>query len=128
MMRFFGVLASLIVGAIVGSILTFVGYPMLSRYIEPLNVVQESAPAEVEKKPLYWVAPMDPNYRRDKPGQSPMGMDLVPFYEEDGGGSDVGPGAVKISPDVINNLGVRIAPAERGTLQLEIQTVYTTRI
>ncbi|MCB1588511.1 MAG: hypothetical protein KDI37_04450, partial [Xanthomonadales bacterium] len=25
-------------------------------------------------KPLYWVAPMDPNYRRDGPGKSPMGM------------------------------------------------------
>jgi len=32
--------------------------------------------------PLYWVAPMDANYRRDKPGKSPMGMDLVPVYPE----------------------------------------------
>ncbi len=31
---------------------------------------------------LYWVAPMDANYRRDEPGQSPMGMDLVPVYAE----------------------------------------------
>ena len=23
------------------------------------------------KQPLYWVAPMDANYRRDKPGKSP---------------------------------------------------------
>ena len=30
-----------------------------------------------ERKPLYWVAPMDPNYKRDKPGKSPMGMDLI---------------------------------------------------
>ncbi|MCP5078844.1 MAG: efflux RND transporter periplasmic adaptor subunit, partial [Psychromonas sp.] len=29
---------------------------------------------------LYWVAPMDANYRRDKAGKSPMGMDLVPVY------------------------------------------------
>ena len=33
---------------------------------------------------LYWVAPMDPNYRRDKPGKSPMGMDLVPVYADGG--------------------------------------------
>ena len=33
-----------------------------------------------EEKPLYWVAPMDPNYRRDGPGKSPMGMDLIPVY------------------------------------------------
>jgi Cu(I)/Ag(I) efflux system membrane fusion protein len=28
-----------------------------------------------KKEPLYWVAPMDSNYRRDEPGLSPMGMD-----------------------------------------------------
>ncbi len=38
-----------------------------------------------EKKIKYWVAPMDPNYRSEKPGKSPMGMDLVPVYEEEGG-------------------------------------------
>lgn len=32
----------------------------------------------------YWVAPMDPTYIRDEPGLSPMGMDLVPEYVEEG--------------------------------------------
>ncbi|WP_417254203.1 heavy metal-binding domain-containing protein [Celeribacter sp.] len=32
---------------------------------------------------LYWVAPMDPNFRKDGPGKSPMGMDLIPVYEGD---------------------------------------------
>ncbi|QUM74836.1 efflux RND transporter periplasmic adaptor subunit [Moritella sp. 24] len=36
-----------------------------------------------EPEILYWVAPMDANYRRDTPGQSPMGMDLVPVYAEE---------------------------------------------
>ena len=75
-----------------------------------------------EKKPLYWVAPMDANYRRDKPGQSPMGMDLIPFYANDGAAGD-GPGTVRISPDVINNLGVRIAVAKRQSMHSEIKTV-----
>ena len=35
-----------------------------------------------EKQILYWVAPMDESYRKDKPGKSPMGMDLVPVYAE----------------------------------------------
>lgn len=35
-----------------------------------------------ERKIKYWQAPMDPTYKRDKPGKSPMGMDLVPVYEE----------------------------------------------
>ena len=34
-------------------------------------------------EPLYWVAPMDANFKRDKPGLSPMGMDLVPVYQDD---------------------------------------------
>lgn len=37
---------------------------------------------KVERKIKYWQAPMDPSYKRDKPGKSPMGMDLVPVYEE----------------------------------------------
>ncbi|OCQ18980.1 efflux transporter periplasmic adaptor subunit [Pseudoalteromonas luteoviolacea] len=76
-----------------------------------------------EKKPLYWVAPMDANYRRDKPGKSPMGMDLVPVYEESQADIDIGPGVVTISPHVENNLGVRTALAKATRLQTEITTV-----
>ena len=47
--------------------------------LEHADVVK-TEPAEREI--LYWVAPMDPNYRRDQPGKSPMGMDLVPVYKE----------------------------------------------
>ncbi len=36
-----------------------------------------------ERKIKYWVAPMDPTYIRDKPGKSPMGMDLIPVYEDE---------------------------------------------
>ncbi len=39
--------------------------------------------AKKEKEILYWVAPMDANFRQDGPGKSPMGMDLVPFYKEE---------------------------------------------
>ncbi|MDN3684962.1 heavy metal-binding domain-containing protein [Vibrio sinaloensis] len=51
-------------------------------------------------EPLYWVAPMDPNYQRDKPGKSPMGMDLIPVYAEDLAGEKQQPGTVSISPTV----------------------------
>jgi len=79
--------------------------------------------ASGEKKPLYWVAPMDSNYRRDKPGKSPMGMDLIPVYEESNSADEHGPGAVKIAPHVINNLGVRTASVELSNLHSEISTV-----
>lgn len=74
-----------------------------------------------ERKPLYWVAPMDPSYRRDKPGKSPMGMDLIPVYDEAGAAADA-PGTVRISPDVVNNLGVRTAEVERGRLAGTVRT------
>jgi Cu(I)/Ag(I) efflux system membrane fusion protein len=76
-----------------------------------------------EREILYWVAPMDPNYRRDEPGKSPMGMDLVPVYANGskGGGNDA-PG-IEIDPAVINNIGVRTAPVERTTLNRRIETV-----
>ena len=63
------------------------------------TVLQLIAPADISvaqpgEKPLYWVAPMDASYRRDKPGKSPMGMDLEPVYAEKSSTS----GLVKVSP------------------------------
>lgn len=77
------------------------------------------------RKVLYWVAPMDPNYRRDEPGQSPMGMDLIPVYADEGGasGPDGGPGTIRIAPEVVNNLGVRTAEARLLPWQSTIRTV-----
>jgi Cu(I)/Ag(I) efflux system membrane fusion protein len=73
-----------------------------------------------EREILYWVAPMDANFRRDEPGKSPMGMDLVPVYADE---VDSQPGTVKIDPTVVNNLGVRTAKAARGELSRHIDTV-----
>jgi Cu(I)/Ag(I) efflux system membrane fusion protein len=88
-----------------------------------LDLSQEDQPSNQtsEKNPLYWVAPMDPNYRRDEPGKSPMGMPLVPVYQNDSSGSAAG--TVKISPEVINNLGVRTGLIERKPLVNDIKTV-----
>jgi len=77
--------------------------------------------AETEKEVLYWVAPMDQNYRRDKPGKSPMGMDLIPVYTDMDAGEDKG--VVSIDPQVVQNLGVRTTTAERTRLWRGIDTV-----
>jgi len=85
-----------------------------------LNIMcVSSVAADEEKEILYWVAPMDANYRRDKPGKSPMGMDLVPFYA---GGDEAG-SAIRISPTVVQNLGVRTVKAELTRLWRGIDTV-----
>jgi Cu(I)/Ag(I) efflux system membrane fusion protein len=77
--------------------------------------------ASAEREVLYWVAPMDPDYRRDEPGKSPMGMDLVPVYADEAAETD--PGTVMIDASVVNNLGVRTAPAELGALARRVETV-----
>ena len=83
-----------------------------------LPAIAEAA-ANQEKEILYWVAPMDPNYRRDKPGKSPMGMDLIPFYSS----PDESENSVTISPVVVQNLGVRTTEAELARLWRGIDTV-----
>lgn len=79
-----------------------------------------SASESKEKNIKYWVAPMNPTFRRDGPGKSPMGMDLIPVYE---GGEDEDASIVKIRPEIINNLGVRTSNVVRGSLYKRIGTV-----
>lgn len=108
----------LAIGLAVGVALTVVTLQLISA-----NGMSHSEQADsAENTPLYWVAPMDPNFRRDKPGLSPMGMDLVPVYA-DGAGDKDSPGTIKIDPNVVNNLGVRTAKAERRALNVTIKTV-----
>ena len=76
---------------------------------------------EADGEPLYWVAPMDPSYRRDGPGKSPMGMDLVPVYADDAVSGRAG--TIAIDPVVVSNLGVRSAPVQNGVIEGEIRTV-----
>lgn len=73
-----------------------------------------------DREVLYWVAPMNANYRRDEPGKSPMGMDLLPVYADEVDGQ---PGVVAIDATIVNNLGVRTAKAQRGELSQRIETV-----
>ena len=85
-------------------------------------VALDSQPAASDKaqkndKPLYWVAPMDPNYRRSEPGLSPMGMALVPVFEEGQAGS------VKITAQVEHNIGVKQAPVSLRRLRNTIRAV-----
>lgn len=69
--------------------------------------------------PAYWVAPMDANYRRDEPGKSPMGMDLIPYCEE----TDDDAAGIRINPQLVQNMGVRTAPVEHATLNDAVRAV-----
>jgi Cu(I)/Ag(I) efflux system membrane fusion protein len=112
-----------IAGMIIGGIITF----SVSNFIAPSDMNEVTSATDEETKPLYWVAPMDANYKKDKPGKSPMGMDLVAVYDDGGKGPDEGPGAIRISSDVVNNLGVRTVTVQYKRLHTQINTVgYVT--
>lgn len=79
-----------------------------------------------EKKILYWVAPMDANYRRDEAGKSPMGMDLVPVYEKDTADSNAsgeGLPQITINASTAQNMGIRIEKAKMNDLSRIIKTI-----
>ncbi len=80
-----------------------------------------------EKKALYWVDPMVPGYRSDKPGKSPfMDMDLVPVYEEGATGdssSVEGYSTIRLPQDRQQAIGVRLGKAETRDLTKTIRTV-----
>lgn len=69
----------------------------------------------LEPEILYWVAPMDANFRRDQPGKSPMGMDLVPVYASANNES----GVVTISSSVSSQIGVKTAKVQWSLPRLE---------
>ncbi|MEH6444753.1 MAG: efflux RND transporter periplasmic adaptor subunit [Oceanospirillaceae bacterium] len=111
----------LLSGALIGSALIIYTLPYIQPYLgiaSPMG--QDTMSSSSEPEPLYWVAPMDANFRRDKPGLSPMGMDLVPFYPS---GDNSSPGTISVSPEVVNNLGVKLAKVLQQPLQLQVNTV-----
>ncbi len=108
--KLFPLFGALVVGLIIGFGLKDIGGPG----------GDTSTDKAAERKVLYWKAPMDANFRSDKPGKSPMGMDLVPVYEGDARDDE---GVVRISPTVVNNIGVRTDTVRRLDLGHEIETV-----
>lgn len=93
--------------------------PICGMNLTPMAQETAAAPSG-EKVIKYWQAPMDPTYIRDEPGKSPMGMDLVPVYED---GSPEDDTAVHIRPGVIQQMGVKTAPVERTTVFRHLRTI-----
>ncbi|MGD9329991.1 MAG: efflux RND transporter periplasmic adaptor subunit [Desulfobacterales bacterium] len=93
----------------------------------PVVRAADDAPAsgmvdpQTGQKIKYWVAPMDPTYIRNEPGKSPMGMDLVPVYEEDGGEKEA-TSTIRIDPVTIQNMGIRTAAVVRKPITKTIRT------
>ncbi|MGB6012728.1 MAG: efflux RND transporter periplasmic adaptor subunit, partial [Desulfobacterales bacterium] len=99
---------------------------------KPILTVSKALAAEKElkagmidpktgKKIKYWAAPMDPKYIRNEPGKSPMGMDLVPVYAEEGDEKEPA-STIRIDPVTIQNMGVRMGRVKRKPLVKHIRT------
>ncbi len=87
----------------------------------PEAASSEGSKAQAEKKIKYWQAPMDPTFISDKPGKSPMGMDLIPVYEDE---VDEAPaGTIRIDPVFVQNIGVQSIELERTDIPFTIRTV-----
>jgi RND family efflux transporter MFP subunit len=93
---------------------------------------KRAAPAASQRRVLYYVDPMHPAYTSDKPGIAPdCGMQLQPVYADDAGTGTprpelpaaMPPGAIRISPERQQLIGVKFATVEHGAASRSIRTV-----
>lgn len=111
------IFGSVVVVAIVAS------YGLVTRH--PLSAKSDKRPV------LYYVDPMHPSYKSEKPGIAPdCGMALVPVYAGDSGkGPAASPpaqsptGAVTIDGPTRRLLGIRVAPVEKSGTTRTISAV-----
>jgi RND family efflux transporter MFP subunit len=83
-------------------------------------------PASAERRPLYWVDPMHPWYKSDKPGIAPdCGMTLVAVYPGDESKHqakpDLPPGTVEIAPEKQQLIGVEYGTVESRAMSGSIR-------
>ncbi len=89
--------------------------PICTMDLVPLHSSEKATQTEI----LFYRHPMDPAITADTPQKDSMGMDFIPVYKDANSDSS----QVIISPEVINNLGVRTALVERKTFSRQIETV-----
>jgi len=101
--------------ALLAAVLLLIGYVGGRHHSSPSPAsTVASSPAGSGKKVLYWYDTMAPQQHFDKPGLSPMGMQMVPKYADENSANDKG--IVRINPATVQNLGVRTALVERRVL------------
>lgn len=93
--------------------------PICGMQLTPMDPGKGSTePQPSERKVKYWWDPMmQPPYISDRPGKSPMGMDLVPVYEDEVVAGQV----ISIDPRLEQNMGVQLAEVRRGVLRATVR-------
>ena len=77
-------------------------------------------PVVKERKALFYRHPMNPQLTSATPKKDEMGMDFIPVYEEE---AEEVAGTVRISPEKIQKIGVKIEEVKKRTLKRTIRTV-----
>jgi Cu(I)/Ag(I) efflux system membrane fusion protein len=115
--------ALIAVGVLVIGVSIAVGYQWAKRGSHDDGAMAADPAAAGGNKVLYWYDPMVPNQHFDKPGKSPfMDMALQPKYADQGGADSTG---IRVDASIQQNLGIRLAPVSRGTLDTAINAVGT---
>jgi len=88
------------------------------------STANESTPAaggpSGQGRVQYWYDPMAPGQHFDKPGKSPfMDMQLVPRYANEAEGAST----VRVSPALMQSLGIRLGKVERVSLPTRLHAV-----
>ncbi len=84
---------------------------------------QPPAPADAQRKVLYWYDPMVPGQKFDKPGKSPyMDMQLQPKYADgDAGGADAEGAGVRVNAGTVQALGLRTVKVARREVAAQLE-------
>nr|WP_320115733.1 efflux RND transporter periplasmic adaptor subunit [uncultured Desulfuromonas sp.] len=99
--------------------------PICGMELTPLIQSPQGKPAETPSASIkYWVDPDDPTFIRHEEGISPAGAALVPVYE---GHATYG-SVIHIDPVMVQNMGIRTATVERGTLSATLRTIGRVHI
>lgn len=117
-------LAVLAVGAAAGAVAVELMRPVSLDGRAVASPSKAGDPEKGKRRILYYKNPMGHPDTSPVPKKDSMGMDYIPVYE----GEDDDGGAVKVSADRIQKLGVRTAPAAMRVLSRTIRATGTVQI
>lgn len=111
--------------AVVALLVAFAAGTKYGRAGSGTTAAGATAQAAGERKILHYHCPMHPGYTSDRPGKAPCcGMELEPVYADGETGAGAAPprGAVAVSADRQQLIGVELGKAERRALKHPVLT------
>jgi Cu(I)/Ag(I) efflux system membrane fusion protein len=100
------------------------GYAYRTRLLRLIS--KDTTAQTAERKVQYWVDPMHPAYKSNKPGKAPdCGMDLVPVYAEESTTvkTSLPEGTIQISPEKQQLIGVQYSTVEFKAISRTLRAV-----